>query len=185
MEKWREYFEELLGGVEERVLGRERRTEIEGEREEELGREEVRRVLKNIKEVKALGMDGIPGVVWKYGGEELERWLWSFYNRVWKGEGWKEESKEGKIVPIIKKGEGNRMEDYRGITIMTSAYKVYAAILAERLKEELEKGAIVPPNQAGFRKGVGTIDIHFKLFGQQTIRDKEKISSVRGPEGSI
>lgn len=110
-------------------------------------------------------MDGIPGEVWKYDGEELEGWrLWSFYNRVWKGEGWPEEWKERKIIPIIKKREGDRVEDYRGITIMTSQYKIYAAILAERLKEELEKGAIVPSNQAGFRKGMETIDNIYNTF---------------------
>lgn len=39
-----------------------------------------------------------------------------------------------------------------------NTYKVYVAVLAERLREEMESGVILPPSQAGFRKGMGTID---------------------------
>lgn len=35
-------------------------------------------------------------------------------NRVWKGEKWPDSWKEGVIVPIVKKGEGEKIEQYRG-----------------------------------------------------------------------
>jgi len=38
------------------------------------------------------------------------------------------------------------------------AYKIYAAILAERLSEEIERKRSLPDTQAGFRKGRGTMD---------------------------
>lgn len=41
--------------------------------------------------------------------------MWKFCNRVWKGEAWK----EGEIVPIVKKGGGDKVEDYREITLMS------------------------------------------------------------------
>lgn len=34
------------------------------------------------------------------------------------------------IVPIVKKGEGNRVEEYRGVTLTQTAYKIYVAVLA-------------------------------------------------------
>jgi len=89
-----------------------------------------------LREGKASGIDGIPGEVWKYEGEEMEKWIGEFCVRVWKGEWWPEEWKEGIIVPIVKKGEGQRVEEYRGVTLLTSAYKLYVMILAERLNEE-------------------------------------------------
>lgn len=55
------------------MLGKNRKAEKEGEREEKLGRREVRRVIKNIKDGKAVRMDGMPGEVWKYGEKEMER----------------------------------------------------------------------------------------------------------------
>lgn len=38
--------------------------------EEELEREEVRRVIKKLKDGKAMESDGIPNKVWKYGGRD-------------------------------------------------------------------------------------------------------------------
>lgn len=37
-------------------------------------------------------------------------------------------------------------------------YKVYAEVLADKLREEVEKKRLVPENQAGFRRGRGTMD---------------------------
>lgn len=50
------------------------------------------------------------------------------------------------------------MEEYRGVTLLPTAYKVFAAILTERIREEIENKGIVPQNQAGFRKGMGALD---------------------------
>jgi len=75
----------------------------------------------------------------------------------WKGVEWPERWKEKvMVVPIVKKGQGERVEEYRGVTIMPTLYKVYAAVLAERLREEVEREGVIPPNQVGFRKGKGT-----------------------------
>jgi len=55
------------------------------------------------------------------------------------------------------------VEDYRGVTLMTSAYKIYVTMLAERIREEVEVRRIMPANQAGFRKDMGTMDNVFTL----------------------
>lgn len=59
-----------LEDVEKRVVRRERRTENEEERKEELGRKEVRRVIKNIKDRKAMGKDGMPRKSGNMGGRD-------------------------------------------------------------------------------------------------------------------
>lgn len=64
---------------------------------------------------------------------------------------------------IIKKGEGDRFEEYRGITLLSSAYKVHAMILVERLNEEIERGGIIPSNQAVFRRGWKLLTIYMCL----------------------
>lgn len=42
---------------------------------------------------------------------------------------------------MVKEGNGEIVEEYRGITLMTrlmtTAYKIYAKVLAERLREEM------------------------------------------------
>ncbi|CAK9832677.1 Retrovirus-related Pol polyprotein from type-1 retrotransposable element R2 (Fragment) [Anthophora retusa] len=96
--------------------------------------------------------------VWKFGGEVVRERLWEVCSRVWRGEGWPEEWSEGVVVPIVKKGEGKKVEEYRGVTLTQTAYRIYAAVLAGRLMKEIEEKEMIPPNQTGFRKGVGTID---------------------------
>lgn len=56
-----------------------------------------------------------------------------------------------------EKGRGG-VEDYRGVTMMSTLYKASAMVLAERLREELDRKGVIPQNQTGFRKEVGTID---------------------------
>ena len=45
-------------------------------------------------------------------------------NRVWNGEGWPEIWKEGIVVPIVKKGDGSNVKDYRGVTLMPTLYRM-------------------------------------------------------------
>jgi len=157
MEEWEDYFKKILGGVEWRVVWGEK-GERRTEEEEGIRREEIEKIVRGLKVGKAMGIDGVPNEVWKYGGEETVDWIWDICDRVWKGEGWPEEWREGVVVPIKKKGKGVKIEEYRGITIMSSLYKVYTAVLAGRLREEVEGKSLIPPNQAGFRKGMGTLD---------------------------
>lgn len=75
MKEWKGHFMRLLGGVERRTVKESGdRGEREGQRdkEEEIDRREVRKVLGRMKDGKASGIDGIPREVWRYGGEELE-----------------------------------------------------------------------------------------------------------------
>lgn len=63
MREWEEYFRGLLRAVEWRMMKEDGRKEEE-ERENELEREEVERVLRLLKDGKAAGGDGIPNEVW-------------------------------------------------------------------------------------------------------------------------
>lgn len=46
---------------------------------------------------------------------EERKWVRWVCNRIWMGEGWPEIWKEGVVVPIVKKGEKNSVEEYRGL----------------------------------------------------------------------
>ncbi|KAL6419347.1 hypothetical protein ACFW04_013926 [Cataglyphis niger] len=149
------------GGIDDRVmLGERIGTWMDGE--EGLSRNEIRSAIGRQKDNKAVGLDGIPAEVWKYGGESLEECVWRISNWVCKGEGWIDDWSEGMIVPILKKGEGERVEEYRRMSLTSTLYKVYASVLANILNDEEKKG-LVPQNQTGFRKGLGTIDNIFIL----------------------
>ena len=111
-------------------------------------------------------------------GVEVEEWLWVICNRVWEGEGWVEEWKEGVVVPMIKKWVGKRVEDYQAITLTQTAYNVYALVLPERLREEVEEKRLLPPSQADFRKGLGCMDNIYvlnHLINRQGTRKERKM----------
>lgn len=42
------------------------------------------------------------------------------------------------MVPILRKGEGKEVFDYKGVTLAPTLYKVYTAVLAKRLREDVE-----------------------------------------------
>lgn len=72
----------------------------------------------------------------RYGGEEVRSRIWELCRKVWRREyleGWKE-----RVIDPIKKGEREKVEEYREVTLTQTAYKVYASVLTERLREEVE-----------------------------------------------
>ncbi|XP_068989265.1 uncharacterized protein [Neodiprion pinetum] len=129
-QEWREYFMGLLGGVESKVTEGGATVNRKGDGEGELQREEIKKVIGKLRDGNAPGGDGIVSEVWRYGGEEMKQWIWKTCNRVWVGEGWPKDWREGLIAPIVKKGKGKREEEYRGVTLMPTLYKVFAMALA-------------------------------------------------------
>ncbi|XP_070529779.1 calponin homology domain-containing protein DDB_G0272472-like [Cardiocondyla obscurior] len=138
------------------------REELEGEEELEFkdrkGMIGIKIKSGKLKKGKAAGSDGLENEIWKWGGGEVKEKLWETCKKVWRGEGVPEEWREGVIVPVLKRGKGEKVEEYRGITLTQAAYKVYASVLAERLRKEIEEKEILPQSQAGFRRDMGTVD---------------------------
>lgn len=95
--------------------------------------------------------------------EKVEEWVWKFCSRIWNGEKWPKGWRKGVIVPIVKRKRGEKVNDYRGVTLMPSLHKVYMSVLGERLKEEMEEKKIIPPNHTGFRKRMVTMDNIYML----------------------
>lgn len=74
-------------------------------------------------------------------------------NKVLAGEGIPEYWKTGIVVSLYKKGDRNEARNYRSITLLPTAYKIYTEVLRKRLVKEVEEKGILPEGQAGFRKG--------------------------------
>ena len=179
-EEWKEHFMGLLGGVENRVrMGGEeggRKREEEG-----ISKEEVREVVRKLKEGKAMGRDEIPNEAWKHRGERGLEIAWEICKRIWDGEGWPQGWREGIIVPLVKKGGGTKVQEYRGVTLMPTLYKIYATILVRRIEQEVEGKGMIPENQAGFRRGRGTVDHIYVLnyiIGKQVQMKKGKLVAL-------
>ena len=68
-------------------------------------------------------------------------------------------------VPIHKKGNTNNVDNYRGITLLSTLGKLFTSILNNRLINWAESYYVYIEAQAGFRREMGTTDNIFVLHG--------------------
>lgn len=108
---------------------------MENDGEEEITDEEIERQIGRLKKKKAAGANGIGNEVWIYSKGHLRRKLKEIIRKVWGGEGFPEKWKIGIIAPIFKKGDMEEVTNYKGVTLLCTAYKIYAAVFAERLRQ--------------------------------------------------
>lgn len=123
--------------------------------------EEIREVTRKLKNNKSAGLDGVEGELLKYGMGVVTDKLESLICRVWREETIPEDWRAGITVPIHKKKDRMECSNYRGISLLSAAYKVYTGIIYRRLKRYSEE--IIGEYQGGFRTGRSTIDQIFVL----------------------
>ena len=86
----------------------------------------------NLENNKVSGTDGIHLELIKYRGIKLLNISYELVRLMWGEERIPDEWKETIIVPIYKKGDRDKCENYRGITLGNAAYKVLANIILEK-----------------------------------------------------
>jgi len=85
--------------------------------------------MRNLKNNKAAGTDGIHQELIKYGGNKLLNRIYELLRLIWEEEKLPEEWKETIIVPIHKKGDRDRCENYGGRALRNAAYKILVNII--------------------------------------------------------
>jgi hypothetical protein len=106
-------------------------------------------IINNLKTSKAAGSDNIPPELIKNRGRTLRKPLHQLILNIWDNEQPPDQWNEGIICPIFKKGDRPNCENYRPITLLNSAYKVYATLLNNRSVKIVENQ--LSDAQMGFR----------------------------------
>ena len=65
--------------------------------------------------------------------------MYELVRQIWKEERIPEEWTDTIIVPIHKRGDRDRCENYRGITLGNAAYKILLNIILGKIKTYIEK----------------------------------------------
>lgn len=165
LDRWAEHFSNLLNApaaVSDSALNRLRSLPSADWMNAEPDFAEFQIALNSIKDGKAPGVDMIPGELLKYGGFETRHLLWQLITKLWNTEKIPQEWRDANLVTIFKKGDRTDCSNYRGISLLSIAGKVFARILLNRLTNHVSD-AILPETQCGFRAGRSTIDMIFTL----------------------
>ena len=164
MERWKEYFYELLNPdeseIDNNVEENDNKEKLEGT-DNTPTLEEVTEAIRYIKRGKAPGHDNINPDILKEAGSTGTELLHKVIKKAWKEEKIPEDWNIGVILPIFKKGDKKKCENYRGITLLSSALKVYERILEKRLRKIIEPQ--LNAAQSGFRRGGSTQDHIFTI----------------------
>ena len=100
--------------------------------------EELTESLKKTKNGKATGEDGINSELYKYTGEKFHIRLLNFFNNIYSQAYIPNKWRSSTVLPLYKKGDKRNPNNYRGISLLNTCYKIYAKILNGRLKQESE-----------------------------------------------
>ena len=93
--------------------------------------------------------------LWKYGGEVLHVRLVQLFSGIWDQGKIPNEGKSALIIPIHKKADRRVCSNYRGISLLVTASKMYASILKMKFQQLIEDK--IEEEQCGFRKSCSCI----------------------------
>jgi sorting nexin-29 len=164
--RWNEHFDDLNKNNNQKYAAAEvgNSWSVEGPIAEEMNPpmlEELEKAIKKLKNNKALGADGITAELFKQGGIELKNRMLQLILSISANEELPHECNFGIICPILKKGDPMTCSNYRGISLLNTAYKILSYIIYVRLSEYTER--IIGTYQCSFRKGKSTINQIFTL----------------------
>ncbi|PSN38267.1 hypothetical protein C0J52_16903 [Blattella germanica] len=153
LNRWGNYFNQLLyvHGEEEIEENNLQTAEVSVE---ETSAIEVEMAIEKLKMYKATEMI-------KSGGEKLKEKIHRLLSLIWKQEALSNEWKESIIIPIYKKGDKTDCNKYRGISLLSTSYKILTNLLVSRLTPYIDE--IIGDHQCAFRRNRSTIDQIFSL----------------------
>jgi len=153
--RWKKYFSQLFNMHGVKDVGRAE-IHIAEPPVPEPSAAEVELAIDKLKSHKSPGIDKIPAKLIKARGRTICLEIYKLITSIWKKEKLPEEWKESIILPIHKKGDKTDCNNYRGISLLPTTYKILSIILLSRLIPYAKE--IIGDHQCGFLRNRTTID---------------------------
>ena len=163
--RWSEHFQKLLnvpGDIYHEALDNIQQRIIKTSLDEIPTTDEMARAIASLRHGKSHGGDGIPAEVWKHGGDNLFSRLHQLITNAWEVGSVPQTWKDASIVTNYKKGDRTDCGNYRGISLLSIAGKIFTRILLNRLSTHITP-EVVPETQCVFRGKRRTVDMIFCL----------------------
>jgi hypothetical protein len=113
----------------------------------------IAKLLKNLNASKAAGPDGIPSQILKNCADILATPLTSIYNYSLESGSLPSDWLTANIASVFKKGDRNKAENYRPVSLTSVACKILEHVICRHLRTHLEKHDILTNKNHGFRSG--------------------------------
>lgn len=177
-QRWKQYCSGLYkghGGGDEMVKELEEITPPRDEDPQDILYAEVQKAIRSLKCNKSPCSDGITAEMLQAGGEQLARQIHKLCNKAWQEGTIPEEWSKSILVPIPKKEDLSRSNNYRTTSLINHVGKVFLTVLLNRLKIQLD--SYLSEEQAGFTKDRSTIHqiITLRLLAEKAKRQRKKI----------
>ena len=137
---------------------------VEGPIDYPITDEEFKAAINKLKANNSPGIDNILKEVIRIRKEAIKGHLVNLFNRILDTGKYPALWSFGLIVPIHKKVDRSKVENYQGITLLSALGKIFSSILNNRLYDYMVQKGILKAEQRGFRKIHGAVDSIFFCF---------------------
>ena len=142
---------------------------VEGPIDYPITDEEFKAAINKLKANKSPVIDNILKEVIRIRKEAIKGHLVNLFNRILDTGKYPALWSFGLIVPIHKRDDRSKVENYRGITLLSALGKLFTSILNNRLYDYMVQKGILKAEQRCFRKMHSTVD---SIFTLKTLIDK-------------
>jgi hypothetical protein len=129
---------------------------------------EVETAIGKLKSYKSTGTEQITAELIKARGETLSSQIHKLIFSIWNMEKLPQQWKDSTIVPVHKKCDETDCNNYRGISLLSTAYRILSNILLARLIQYVSE--VIGDHQCGFRRNKSTT---YQIFYIQHILEKK------------
>ena len=138
-------------------------------------KEEVERVIRDMKHGKATGPDELSAEALKALDDINVKLVTELCNRIYESECIPTELKQSIFVPIPKKPKAQNCSEYRTICLMSHVTKLLLKIIQKRIVRRIEEE--ISHLQSGFRLGMGTRDgiFNFRVLCEKALEINQDV----------
>lgn len=161
--RWKEHFQEVLNREapdQPPEEGEDKPDELDIDVEAP-NLEEIQKAVNSLKNGKAPGVDQVTAEMLKADSKTTSSEFKKIFDIIWEEEQVPTQWTQGLICKIPKKGNLQECGNWRGVTLLPLASKVLSKILISRIQGGVD--SLLRKEQAGFRRGRGTVDQIFIL----------------------
>ena len=108
----------------------------------------MEKAIRQIKDNKSAGPDGIPPELFTHGGQTVATHLHRIFVKIWIDEVIPADMRNANIITIFKKNDRHNVNNYRGISLLAVVGKIMALVMLNRMRDPIAETVLQNHNAA-------------------------------------